>query len=87
MLGLSRRPPDILSKSGILLRHASTAQLVDERKAMLERMIRVDHAGEYGADRIYAGQMFVLGQDKKTGPLIQHMWDQVTKTWSQRRHR
>lgn len=46
---------------------------------MLDRMIRVDHAGEYGADRIYAGQMFVLGQDKKTGPLIQHMWDQARK--------
>lgn len=27
----------------------------------LERIIRVDHAGELGADRIYAGQMAVLG--------------------------
>ena len=24
-------------------------------------MCRVDHAGEFGADRIYAGQMAVLG--------------------------
>ena len=27
-----------------------------------ERMIRVDHAGEYGATRIYAGQLAVLGR-------------------------
>jgi ubiquinone biosynthesis monooxygenase Coq7 len=26
-----------------------------------ERMIRVDHAGEYGAARIYAGQLAVMG--------------------------
>jgi ubiquinone biosynthesis monooxygenase Coq7 len=76
MFGLTRRP-DVISKSVVLLRPASTYQVVEERKAMLDRMIRVDHAGEYGADRIYAGQMFVLGNDKKTGPLIQHMWDQV----------
>jgi len=40
-----------------------------------DRVIRVDHAGEYGANRIYAGQMAVLGHTK-SGPLIQHMWDQ-----------
>lgn len=28
-------------------------------------MIRVDHAGEYGALRIYAGQLAVLGPDKR----------------------
>lgn len=27
----------------------------------LDTIIRVDHAGELGADRIYAGQMAVLG--------------------------
>lgn len=42
---------------------------------VLEEMIRVDHAGELGADRIYAGQMAVLGTTSK-GPLIRHMWDQ-----------
>jgi ubiquinone biosynthesis monooxygenase Coq7 len=30
-------------------------------REMRDRMIRVDHAGEYGANRIYAGQMAVLG--------------------------
>jgi demethoxyubiquinone hydroxylase (CLK1/Coq7/Cat5 family) len=38
-------------------RFVSTVEAVAERKAMLDRMIRVDHAGEYGADRIYAGQV------------------------------
>ena len=37
-----------------------------------ERMIRVDHAGEYGATRIYAGQLAVLGRGPK-GALLRHM--------------
>lgn len=37
-----------------------------------ERMIRVDHAGEYGATRIYAGQLAVLGRGEK-GDLLRHM--------------
>ena len=44
-------------------------------RQLYERIIRVDHAGEYGADRIYAGQLKVLGKTD-VGPLIQHMWDQ-----------
>lgn len=41
-----------------------------EEKEMLHRMLRVDHAGEYGANRIYAGQMAVLGRSR-TGAVIQ----------------
>jgi 3-demethoxyubiquinol 3-hydroxylase len=41
----------------------------------LERMIRVDHAGEYGAVQIYRGQMAVLGHTP-TGATIKHMYDQ-----------
>ncbi|XP_077426971.1 NADPH-dependent 3-demethoxyubiquinone 3-hydroxylase, mitochondrial isoform X2 [Vanacampus margaritifer] len=47
-------------------------------KQMLDRILRVDHAGEYGANRIYAGQMAVLGRSS-TGTLIQEMWDQEKK--------
>uniref|UniRef100_A0A4X1VKX5 5-demethoxyubiquinone hydroxylase, mitochondrial n=1 Tax=Sus scrofa TaxID=9823 RepID=A0A4X1VKX5_PIG len=43
--------------------------------AAVDRIIRVDHAGEYGANRIYAGQMAVLGRTS-IGPAIQKMWDQ-----------
>jgi ubiquinone biosynthesis monooxygenase Coq7 len=38
----------------------------------LERIIRVDHAGEYGASRIYAGQIAVLGRGAK-GDILRHM--------------
>jgi ubiquinone biosynthesis monooxygenase Coq7 len=39
---------------------------------MIERIIRVDHAGEYGAARIYEGQLAVLGRGEK-GDLLRHM--------------
>ncbi|MBT3556917.1 MAG: demethoxyubiquinone hydroxylase family protein [Rhodospirillales bacterium] len=41
----------------------------------IEQMIRVDHAGEYGAVRIYEGQLAVLG-DRAIAPVIKHMADQ-----------
>jgi ubiquinone biosynthesis monooxygenase Coq7 len=41
-------------------------------RQMVERMIRVDHAGEYGAKRIYQGQLAVLGRGD-TGPVLRHM--------------
>ncbi|NXM95801.1 COQ7 protein, partial [Sylvia borin] len=44
-------------------------------KPVIDRIIRVDHAGEYGANRIYAGQMAVLGRSS-VGPVIQQMWNQ-----------
>ena len=37
-----------------------------------ERMIRVDHAGEYGATRIYAGQLAVLGR-RGSGDVVRKM--------------
>lgn len=46
------------------------------RHRVLDRMLRVNHAGELGADRIYHGQSFVLGRDAKHGPVIQEMWNQ-----------
>lgn len=36
----------------------------------IDRILRVDHAGELGADRIYAGQMAILGKTS-VGPTIQ----------------
>jgi len=42
---------------------------------VVHRMIRVDHAGEYGATRIYAGQLAVLGHTDKA-PLLEHMAEQ-----------
>ena len=42
---------------------------------MLKRMIRVDHAGEYGAARIYDGQLRIL-RGAPSAPIIQKMYDQ-----------
>jgi ubiquinone biosynthesis monooxygenase Coq7 len=42
----------------------------------IHRMIRVDHAGEYGAARIYAGQLAVLGRRSRKADLLRHMRDQ-----------
>ena len=41
----------------------------------VERMLRVDHAGEYGAVRIYEGQLAVLGKSRHAAE-IRHMLDQ-----------
>ncbi len=46
-----------------------------EPAGMIDRMIRVDHAGEYGARRIYEGQLAVL-RTSKIGPEIRHMHQQ-----------
>ena len=43
---------------------------------ILEEIIRVDHAGEYGAIRIYDGQIAVFGKNSKIGKTIQHMAEQ-----------
>lgn len=45
------------------------------RRSLLDKILRVDHAGEFGANRIYAGQMAVLGSSN-VGPVIKDMWDQ-----------
>lgn len=47
----------------------------DPNQETLEQMIRVDHAGEYGANRIYEGQLMVLGKSK-IAPVLRHMLEQ-----------
>lgn len=46
-----------------------------EKQALLKRMIRVNHAGEYGAKRIYEGQLAIL-KNKPCAPVIEHMKEQ-----------
>ena len=45
-------------------------------RKILEEIIRVDHAGEYGATKIYEGQIAIFGENTKIGKTIQHMADQ-----------
>lgn len=46
-----------------------------QEKQDVESMIRVDHAGEYGAMRIYAGQLAVM-KDSAERKAIEHMAEQ-----------
>jgi len=49
-----------------------------DKEAFVHSMIRVDQAGEYGAKRIYEGQLAVLGNNE-AAPLIQDMLAQEEK--------
>ena len=58
-------------------RKARPASPGTEVRADIEAMIRVDQAGEYGAVRIYEGQLAVLGARKsETTDAIRHMAEQ-----------
>jgi ubiquinone biosynthesis monooxygenase Coq7 len=48
------------------------------REEQVARILRVDHAGEYGAVRIYEGQLAVLGKTP-AGKVIRRMADQEKK--------
>ena len=45
------------------------------QSGLVERFIRVNHAGEFGAKRIYEGQLAVL-KNTKDAAVIEHMKDQ-----------
>ena len=47
--------------------------LPGDRRANRDAMLRVDHAGEYGAARIYAGQLAVMGNRHPDAAVIRHM--------------
>jgi len=67
-----------VNSSALSRNFSSSSALLNAEKdtdELIAKILRVDHAGEFGADRIYAGQMFVLGKTD-VGDLIQEMWDQ-----------
>lgn len=43
------------------------------KEQMIDRLLRVDHAGEYGAVRIYQGQLAVMGDNHPLSDTIKHM--------------
>ncbi len=47
--------------------------------ANVASMIRVNHAGEYGAKRIYAGQLAVMGSNSPAARSIAHMAEQEAR--------
>ena len=75
---MSKKPSPKKSKKTKKARKSrSPARLPGDptRAQMIERMIRVDQAGEYGAVRIYEGQLSVLGESA-SAPVIEHMAEQ-----------
>ncbi|KAA8495018.1 5-demethoxyubiquinone hydroxylase, mitochondrial [Porphyridium purpureum] len=64
---------DVKQGSGASPRAASSEQLAkEEQRKVIERMLRVNHAGELGARQIYAGQLAVLG-NSSVGGMIREM--------------
>ena len=57
------------------VRKKTTSNKTTNRQ-ILEEIIRVDHAGEFGATKIYDGQIAIFGKNTKIGKTIQHMADQ-----------
>ncbi|KAJ1515215.1 hypothetical protein HMI54_009550 [Coelomomyces lativittatus] len=45
----------------------------------LSEILRVNQAGEIGANYIYQGQLAIFRKDPELTPLIDHMWDQEKK--------
>jgi ubiquinone biosynthesis monooxygenase Coq7 len=76
----SRSPQPATRLAGVLPAVCGSADSGERRplpgdltpRRALERMIRVDHAGEYGAKRIYQGQLAVLGNSDKAD-ILRHM--------------
>jgi len=71
------RPAEVVAASVPVKRETGEGRLPGDLdpEVLIERMIRVDHAGEYGAARIYAGQIAVLGATP-VGPVLRHMAEQ-----------
>ncbi|KAL6940660.1 hypothetical protein ACO0QE_004572 [Hanseniaspora vineae] len=68
---------EALAKSTPATKLKQFKPLSADQKAYLDRVIRVDQAGELGADYIYAGQYFVLAHKyPHLKPVLKHMWDQ-----------
>ena len=57
-------------------RKTNSKKIKTTKRNILEEVIRVDHAGEYGATRIYDGQIAIFGKNSKIGKTIKHMADQ-----------
>jgi 3-demethoxyubiquinol 3-hydroxylase len=56
-----------------MTRSSRPASLPGDSRHSHDAMIRVNHAGEYGAARIYAGQLAILGPGHRDAATIQHM--------------
>ena len=77
---MALRRPGVKSPRKSPSGHAKPSELPGvSRKAAVEEMVRVDHAGEYGAVRIYSGQLAVferLPHKRRIAESLAHMRDE-----------
>ena len=66
----------VQKKKSVKKKKSASKNKASTDKNILDQIIRVDHAGEYGATRIYDGQIAIFGKNSKIGKTIQHMADQ-----------
>ena len=71
-----KKKKKITKKKSVKKKTSTSSVKVTTDKNILDEIIRVDHAGEYGATRIYDGQIAIFGKESKIGKTIQHMADQ-----------
>ena len=71
-----KKKKKITKKKSVKKKTSTSNVKVTTDKNILDEIIRVDHAGEYGATRIYDGQIAIFGKESKIGKTIQHMADQ-----------
>ncbi len=72
-----KMPPPEMQQTGMPPPESMTPENAGNQsyESEIKRMIRVDHAGEYGAVRIYEGQLAVLGESEHA-PALRHMLEQ-----------
>ena len=68
---MPQKKKTIIKKKSVKKKKSASSSKVFTDKNILDEIIRVDHAGEYGATRIYDGQIAVFGKDSKIGKTIQ----------------
>lgn len=74
---MSHQATAAISNAARRILSAPKRALSAEQKSMLDKIIRVDQAGELGANYIYAGQHAIYKmRNSPDAPLIKHMWDQ-----------
>ena len=73
---MAQKKKTIIKKKSVKKTESASSNKPSTDKNILDEIIRVDHAGEYGATRIYDGQIAIFGKDSKIGKTIQHMADQ-----------
>ena len=73
---MAQKKKKIIKKKSVKKKKLVKRSKASTDKSILDEIIRVDQAGEYGATRIYDGQIAIFGKNSKIGKTIQHMADQ-----------